>query len=421
MYTIIEKSEQLDISIKSNTHNLIDIVPFELDNIVFSGGLLFECIKNTQIEELSDIDLFLFGSDNKKILTYIKLVSNLKSYCETNSLEYFIGFNQSVVYIFVRTIPRIIQLIFTDKDSAEQIIDNFDLLHLCSWYDGTNLYSHKKVSELIESNTSEINLNCKTPIKSNRLIKYQLKGLDLTKLLYQEYDFILNLNEYKKVSAYLRNNKFYQETSNITNTTMIEVFDIFGVKFLDDITEIKLNGKFEHYNGSNDSNNSNDSDKLNFGIDDDELKLFRTNAQLKNYFYDFEKQNYIFMNGKILEIQKENNITNCVLVEITDLRQKNYLISLYEEIIHQMKNKFNMKTNKFSTGFKNSLGHTFIPNKYIFQNGGIVIKLKYCKNKINLLVGENLNMIINPYFMATKHNEYYERLYQCFRILNVFN
>jgi len=108
------------------TFGLDKVIPWEDSNFVFSGGLLYDIITERFSQDLMDIDLFFYGSVESKIKTMNKLFDNL----DKNQYSYLFGYNRSVIYIFIQGIPRIIQLIMTNKTNPESIINQFDLMEI---------------------------------------------------------------------------------------------------------------------------------------------------------------------------------------------------------------------------------------------------------------------------------------------------
>ena len=55
--------------LKSLTYGLLHFIPLNKNNLIFSGGLLYDILYNNNydINKLIDIDLFLFGETEKKV------------------------------------------------------------------------------------------------------------------------------------------------------------------------------------------------------------------------------------------------------------------------------------------------------------------------------------------------------------------
>ncbi len=367
--------DKFDELVETHTYNLIKLIPFEESNIIFSGGLLYECVRDTEpSDKLFDIDLFLFGDKDKKISTYNKLISNL-----TNAkIEYVVGYNRSVVYIILRDIPRIIQLIFTEFETPGQVIDSFDFVHLQSYYDGSNLFTNNKTVEHISNETTDINYRPSI----SRYIKYDSRGVKLDNILYQEYDFVFGKMQYRK---YLKNKEQtwekVVELYNLEDKT--ELFKLFGLTQLEDFaSQVNLDGKFTQY-------------AIDESIEDDELKLFY-GIQGMN-LYSFENQNYMYVKGKVIKYFLPNvpNGKYQVFVEFNNLRVCNYLTGLIDEVKYHLDKLHEKNKNiRFSHSFTNSLGYTVKDkDNWVEQVGGLVLKI--CTDK-DLKLNTSYNFILRP-------------------------
>ena len=218
------------------TFGLDKIIPWEDGNFVFSGGLLLDIITNRFSQDLMDIDLFFYGSTKSKISTINKLLNNL----DKNQYYYLIGNNRSVIYIFIQGIPRIIQLIMTDKDEPQSIINQFDFSHLMSYSDGEKIYCSKEVLEYINAETkfqkeNAVKIYCH---HKNRIIKYMERGVIKNNVLMDNYNFVLNEFDSDKYIMSKKQIKLYKLTYNLTRYPDGEQidftkFDMLKIKFLD--------------------------------------------------------------------------------------------------------------------------------------------------------------------------------------------
>lgn len=189
------------------TFGLDKVIPWEESNFVFSGGLLYDIITNRFDQELMDIDLFFYGDAYSKIKTINKLLDNL----DKEQYYYLIGYRGSVIYIFIQGIPRIIQLIMTNKLKPDQIINTFDLTHIMSYSDGKTIYSNPYTINQFESKKTSIKL-----IHKNRLIKYFERELDCEDLLLSNYNFVIDSADKEKFLKSKRERQLYNSTYNLT-------------------------------------------------------------------------------------------------------------------------------------------------------------------------------------------------------------
>jgi hypothetical protein len=191
------------------TFGLDKIIPWEDGNFILTGGLLYDVLTNKFSQELMDIDLFFYGSDIKsKQETLNKLMMNL----DLNQYNWMIGYVGSVIYLFIQGIPRIIQLIMTDKKSPEEILNTFDLTHVQMYYQNDVIYGTElAISQLGTKTTESTNTHC-VPY---RLIKYFEKGMNIGDKIFADDNFILSQLT-MKLHKQKRQNKIYAITNNLT-------------------------------------------------------------------------------------------------------------------------------------------------------------------------------------------------------------
>ncbi len=188
-------SNQLDLD--ELTYGIIGLIPLDINSMIFSGGLVFDAYwnKNFNINvnttydptQLKDIDLFLFGPTDKvreNILTVVEIIK--KKYGKANVR---VCLDRSVITIIIKEIPRIVQLICTGKHTANEVIEDFDLAHVMLYWSDQGLYVSPFA--LVSMSLREIlpNPKAKKTAKFSRLIKYNSRGLGLSKYI-EEYQFI---------------------------------------------------------------------------------------------------------------------------------------------------------------------------------------------------------------------------------------
>lgn len=162
--------------ISEYTYGLDKVIPWTgntANGFIWSGGLLYDAIidRKASLNTLMDIDLFFYGNNEYKLKILSQILVNLTN----DGYKYLVGFNKSVVYIFIQGIPRIIQLIFTAKSNPQEIINTFDLTHLQSFYNGSELYSLPITINGFQNRLTSINPT-HNKVKPSRLIKYLKRG-----------------------------------------------------------------------------------------------------------------------------------------------------------------------------------------------------------------------------------------------------
>ncbi len=263
------------------TYGIIGLIPLDINSMIFSGGLLFDTYwkknfnqampwANTQVR---DIDLFLFGSAEKKKKNILSVIEILKGKFGEDKI--CVGLKGAVITILIVGIPRIVQLTCTDKWSADEVIYDFDLAHVMLYW--SNLGLRVSPFALVSMSMREIlpNPKSKKTAKMSRLVKYQEKGLDIGRYI-SEYPFIFE-DEYK---ANLFENIDYQynKTNNLETIgekfykcftgpngelkkvlRPLAVFDNLGFEYSReskqtqtqefDVNKVNLSGDFEYLGG----------------------------------------------------------------------------------------------------------------------------------------------------------------------------
>lgn len=191
------------------TFGLDKVIPWEDGNFILTGGLLYDVLTNNFSYDLTDIDLFFYGLDiESKMETLNKLMMNL----DLNQYNWMIGYIGSVIYLFIQGIPRIIQLIMTDKKNPEEIVNTFDLTHIQMYYQNDVVYGTElAISQLGTKKTDSTN----THFIPYRLIKYFEKGMNIRDKIFSNGNFISS-HLTIKLHKQKRQNKIYTITNNLT-------------------------------------------------------------------------------------------------------------------------------------------------------------------------------------------------------------
>ncbi len=274
----IEETFSTDI-FNEITWGIISLIPLDINSMIFSGGLVFDAYwkqnfnqsmqwDNTQVR---DIDLFLFGSAEKKvenILTVINILNTRFGYDRV-----CVGLNGAVITILIVGIPRIVQITCTDKWTANEVIYDFDLAHVMLYISNEGLYVSPFALVSMEMREILPNPKSKKTAKMSRLAKYQEKGLGIGRYI-NEYPFIFE-DEYKADLSEVLTHK-YKQTNNLETIgdklyyiligpdgekkkifRTIEMFDNLGFVNQNEITHIQefkidkvnLSGDFEYLGG----------------------------------------------------------------------------------------------------------------------------------------------------------------------------
>jgi len=182
---IFVTKEVFEENLSKYSNNLIKYIPFDYNNIIFSGGTLFDILTDNQNNLNKCVDLDFFVLKTEKLIDIVeRIVKNLVS----DNLKVVICYKEIIIYIFVVDVNKIIQIIPTKYETFEDIIDNFDSSHAKSYYDGKNLYtSHDCVhglmygySHLYESR----NIRLYKILDRNLNVSNHIKNASITQLHY---------------------------------------------------------------------------------------------------------------------------------------------------------------------------------------------------------------------------------------------
>ena len=234
--------EKIDLYIKFNLNNYISMegiknslveeldldwftcgilkhIPLDDSTMIFAGGLLFDAYyahihktkQSYDLEKLKDIDLFLIGTQEQKILNVIKVYGNLKSaYGESNII---IGVDRAVISIYIKGFARIVQLVCTNYSKPNEVIDNFDMAHVAMYYSDKSFYTSLFAKISVQLKKVLTNPNCGNRAKPSRLVKYKSRGMDISEYI-KEFPF--NIVNYEAIYKKESNSLFYKQTKNLT-------------------------------------------------------------------------------------------------------------------------------------------------------------------------------------------------------------
>jgi len=371
------------------TFGLDKIIPWEDLNFIFSGGLLYDIITNRFSQDLTDIDLFFYGSLESKLGTINKLLDNL----DKNQYSYLIGHYRSVIYIFIQGIPRIIQLIMTDKNGPESIINQFDLMHLKSFTDGNKLFCFPEVIEHLKKGmkTSIYKIMLNKFFHKNRIIKYTERGVLSKNIMTENYHWILSQNEALKYINYKKQIKLYKTTFNLTkyfdnkiidfmnfDKNKICLFDYFHcyVEYCkldnhDFIENVDMFGSFAEY----------------FGVKKNELISGTLNLNETNEIIPVNNKFYTNINKCELVLEKNYNYLSKLFYISGDK-------TIYIPCNFIKTNDINFKTNNINFKTNNQEDENKILNmNFEIKNKNIINYLKTKINKYFILDSLNISKI----------------------------
>jgi len=229
------------------TCGILKHIPLDESTVIFAGGLLFDAYyayvhqtKSTyDLEELKDIDLFLMGPEEKKISIVKTIIENLQlAYGESNVV---VGVDRAVITICIVGLPRMVQIICTNYEKAEQVIDNFDMAHVAMYYSNKGFFATPFAKLSVSTKQVLPNPKCGKRAKPARLLKYKSRGMDISQYI-KEFPF----NVVNFAQIYKKNNERnkYIESKNLSEwskkATKINDYIIYIMSFLG-LRQLKFN------------------------------------------------------------------------------------------------------------------------------------------------------------------------------------
>lgn len=150
--TFNKKSKLLQIKNMGTFKNKLDRYTYNLlshitlsDNVVLSGGVLYNLLFEEEISmnKFVDIDIFVIKNKSNKLPYSFKFesdyIENLLSSLTSKNLKCYCYVKDSVFYIFIDDIPRMLQIVFVDVDDYYDLMNNSDTSHTAMIYDGNNV------------------------------------------------------------------------------------------------------------------------------------------------------------------------------------------------------------------------------------------------------------------------------------------
>jgi hypothetical protein len=165
---------------KEFTCNVFEKPAFPWKNAAISGGCISRLMsKNSKADNISDVDIFVFGATSDE---RTKAIKNVAMFMYEPGKTYF-GVNRSVIYIYRTDFARQFQIICSKAKTLYDIISNFDL-STSQW-----IYSNGKVlgtGPALKSLKTRVSI----PLQFNSFQEFRI-----VKLLKQDYDIRIEDHE----------------------------------------------------------------------------------------------------------------------------------------------------------------------------------------------------------------------------------
>jgi hypothetical protein len=148
------------------------------DGLVLAGGACTSCLFNRNLNDLEkseDLDFWVVGdSPTQRLNTFMKAFSLLSS---EHSGPVVYSINGSVITIVISgKSNRQVQLIYTEYWTPDELVTNFDLPHVRSYYDGKNMYITREVDLMLKGRFISIDMDMRTE-RMVKMLRYPMVGL----------------------------------------------------------------------------------------------------------------------------------------------------------------------------------------------------------------------------------------------------
>ncbi len=194
----VQPTVEFKNSLNKFSNNLFDETFPWSSKIFIAGGsmnlLLDETItRRSEIEKLSDIDIYVYGSETRKT------VESLLSYFNSKYKKYYtyVGHRGSVIFVWCYSIGRMIQLVIMGENykNINTVISDFDMDHIKIAYDGYYIYYKKDAIKAMQTKRVNYKLKYKSGKKNIplRVFKADMRGY----MVYDENNKLLN-NSFNK-------------------------------------------------------------------------------------------------------------------------------------------------------------------------------------------------------------------------------
>ena len=389
-----------NFKIKSGIWN--DLLRYHLPNdVIISGGFIVSCLNDTEIEKYNDIDIWMLDLDKNNIidrLTYFLEIIE-KYLVNRISSQPYILIKESIINIFIDNEINI-QIILSNKQNAQELLEGFDFDYLLSYIENGNLYMS---TESLYSYTTKTTRNKypKDLIKISRGMKAIKKGFTITNDKYGIEPSIINntdgLDEHPEwldtenkyvefgknrnrnillLKAIYKSEMIVNDFKDIVNMYYFKPFINFDYNNFDVLSDNTQNSQISENNIFNENNIISNPDLIKFSINE---YIDRTDCQFLRYDIDFNS--FMFDTLPICI-----NYKSCFASDGEDMLP-NYRTIEYE-INNKSINQFNYQINMFKNKIIDILKTRFSINLDFTEDE---------KNKINELLNSIELDFINNY------------------------
>ena len=338
---------------------------FKWDNIIIAGGSINKLLGYTfeDIPKSTDIDIFIYGTENQKKIATEYLINFLKS--KFNHNIYFV-FRDSVINIYIpnnNNLPML-QIVISEYIEAQNIIYNFDIDYVKVFLQNNQVFC---TPSFLTSYKYQITSVDYSKISHRRLKKISLSGFNL---LYTE-NITHKINYF-----YSTNNPTYfpsEDESPDEIKTNISYYENINSESIITDTNLLLNiinfgGLKNKYLRKNKNKNQDETLYLDLSmIDESSIQYFKMNAFLS--FFNTPNPIFELFNIQLFHCLPNTNSSRFSILPfkctINDSNYLNYL-NIIKQVISEKYSTYNVFINT-DLMFTNYYTHIYIDN--ILQKG----------------------------------------------------
>jgi hypothetical protein len=256
-------SNKNSLSIKFDywTEEILQLMPLDVNSLVFSGDLLVKSYLNsTQTEskliddnEFEYIDLYLFGPVDNKIKIMEKIINILQIIFEQHIIAGASG--SGVIHIIIQGVPRMVRLFNIKSSNPSDMFNSNPFAHSVMYWSNQGLYLSPFAKYSLNTNQVLPNPDARFRAGLHELKAVKELGFGISSYI-AEFPMIniyrpkLNtrgLSEIKNFYTKQKNLEFRDDVFKLINFCNLHQISLYNYEFLNNIVYVLPNGKNENF------------------------------------------------------------------------------------------------------------------------------------------------------------------------------
>ncbi len=292
------------------TWEILDIMPLDVNSLVFSGDLLIKTYLNSTRPEskiidtngFEFIDLYLFGSGEEKIKKVEKIVNMLQTIFDQHIIAGASG--SGVIHIIIQGVPRMVRLFNIKSPNLSDIFNSNPFAHSEMYWSNQGLHLSPFAKYSLDSNQVLPNPNARFRAGLSELKAVKELGFEITSYI-AEFPMIdtngqktstRGQGEIKQFYNQHRNLQFRDDVFKLINFCKLVQIPLYNYEFLNNTVYLVPNGKNENFL----ENSSNANFDIGYGKNPNSANF------LKGIFWS-ENLNKIIMDVQVEDYYKYNS------------------------------------------------------------------------------------------------------------------